>query len=136
MKIDYIEKLDQIIDNPKKYTQEEKLNILSRVMRDISMQVRGHYNDISVLRTIVEKVQMTIEELDNKLFGNREKEGIIYELSTSIKELNAKMAIIVWVGVIVAGAIILNIIGNILKIPEIKSFSMGNQANQTEIINK
>lgn len=136
MKIDYIEKLDQIIDNPKKYTQEEKLNILSRVMRDISMQVRGHYNDISVLRTIVEKVQMTIEELDNKLFGNREKEGIIYELSTSIKELNSKMAIIVWVGVIVAGAIILNIIGNILKIPEIKSFSMGNQANQTEIINK
>lgn len=136
MKIDYIEKLDQIIDNPKKYTQEEKLNILSRVMRDISMQVRGHYNDISVLRTIVEKVQITIEELDNKLFGNREKEGIIYELSTSIKELNSKMAIIVWVGVIVAGAIILNIIGNILKIPEIKSFSVGNQANQTEIINK
>ena len=136
MKLDVIQKLDDIIESPNKYTQEEKLNILSRVMRDISMQVRGHYTDISLLRTIVEKVQKTIEELDNKLFGDREKEGIIYELSASIKELNAKMAIIVWVGVIVAGAIILNIVGNILSIPEIKSFSIGNQTNQTEIINK
>ena len=136
MKLDVIQKLDEIIESPTKYTQEEKLNILSRVVRDISMQVRGHYNDISLLRAIVEKVQITIEELDNKLFGNREKEGIIYELSASIKELNSKMAIIVWVGVIVAGAIILNIMGNILKIPEIKSFGEANQVSQTELIDK
>jgi hypothetical protein len=136
MKLDVIQKLDEIIEAPTKYTQEEKLNILSRVVRDISIQVRGHYTDISLLRTIVEKVQTTIEELDNKLFGNREKEGIIYELSASIKELNSKMAIIVWVGIIVAGAIILNIMGNIFAIPEIKSFSEGNQGNQTEIITK
>ena len=135
MKLDVIQKLDDIIESPNKYTQEEKLNILSRVMRDISMQVRGHYTDISLLRTIVEKVQITIEELDNKLFGNREKEGIIYELSASIKELNSKMAIIVWVGVIVAGAIILNIVGNILSIPEIKSFGIENQ-EIVEVINK
>jgi hypothetical protein len=136
MKLDVIQKLDEIIEAPTRYTQEEKLNILSRVVRDISVQVRGHYTDISLLRAIVEKVQATIEELDNKLFGDREKEGIIYELSSSIKELNAKMAIIVWVGVIVAGAIILNIIGNVLSIPQIKSFSEENQANQTEIITK
>lgn len=135
MKLDVIQKLDDIIESPNKYTQEEKLNILSRVMRDISMQVRGHYTDISLLRTIVEKVQITIEELDNKLFGNREKEGIVYELSASIKELNSKMAIIVWVGVIVAGAIILNIIGNVLSIPEIKSFGIENQ-EIVEVINK
>ena len=136
MKLDVIQKLDEIIEAPTKYTQEEKLNILSRVVRDISMQVRGHYTDISLLRTIVEKVQVTIEELDNKLFGDRDKEGIIYELSSSIKELNAKMAIIVWVGVIVAGAIILNIMGNIFAIPEIKSFGEVNQASQTELIDK
>lgn len=135
MKLDVIQKLDDIIESPNKYTQEEKLNILSRVMRDISMQVRGHYTDISLLRTIVEKVQITIEELDNKLFGDREKEGIVYELSASIKELNSKMAIIVWVGVIVAGAIILNIIGNVLSIPEIKSFGIENQ-EIVEVINK
>jgi hypothetical protein len=135
MKLDVIKKLDEIIETPTKYTQDEKLNILSRVVRDISIQVRGHYTDISLLRTIVEKVQTTIEELDNKLFGDREKEGIIYELSSSIKELNVKMAIIVWVGVIVAGAIILNIVGNILSIPEIKSFSDENKA-VVEVINK
>jgi|GEM_PF-5167036 len=135
MKLDVTKKLDDIIESPTKYTQEEKLNILSRVVRDISMQVRGHYNDISLLRTIVEKVQKTIEELDNKLFGDREKEGIIYELSASIKELNSKMAILVWVGVIVAGAIILNIIGNVLSIPEIKSFGKANQ-EIVEVINK
>jgi hypothetical protein len=80
-----------------------------------------------MLRGIVEKVQNTIEQLDNKLFGDREKEGIIYNLSSSIKEVNSKMAIIVWIGGIIAGAIILNIIGNILAIPELKSLSSENQ---------
>jgi hypothetical protein len=45
------------------------------------------------------------------------------------------MAIIVWVGIIVAGAIILNIIGNVLSIPELKNFSDENKA-VVEVINK
>jgi len=127
MKIEHIQKLDEIIDNPTMHTTEEKLNIVIRVVRDISIQVRGHYTDINMLRGIVEKVQNTIEQLDNKLFGDREKEGIVYNLSSSIKEVNSKMAIIVWIGGIIAGAIILNIIGNILAIPELKSLSSENQ---------
>ena len=49
------------------------------------------------------------------------------EMSNCIKELDAKMKLIVWIGAIIAGAIILNIIGNILAIPELKSLSSENQ---------
>jgi hypothetical protein len=58
------------------------------------------------------------------------------QMANCIENLDTKMKIITWIGGIIAGAIILNILGNILSIPEIKSFSEENQANQTEIINK
>lgn len=87
MKMEHITKLDQIIDNPKLHNTEEKLNIVIRVVRDIAIQVRGHYTDINSLRTIVEKVQIIIEELDSKLFGNRDKEGVIYALATEVKDM-------------------------------------------------
>ena len=135
MKLDVIQKLDDIIESPTKYTQEEKLNILAPVVRDIAMQVRGHYNDIGLLKSVIENIKNTINQLDNKLFGDREKEGIIYELSASIKELNSKMAIIVWVGVIIAGAIIYNIMANILSIPKIQGIGKANQ-EIVEVINK
>lgn len=135
MKLDVIQKLDDIIETPTKYTQEEKLNILAPVVRDIAMQVRGHYNDIGLLKSVIENIKNTINQLDNKLFGDKDKQGVIYELSASIKELNSKMAIIVWVGVIIAGAIIYNIMANIFSIPEIKGIGKANQ-EIVEVINK
>lgn len=57
------------------------------------------------------------------------------EMSNCIKELNAKMKFIIWIGGIIAGAIILNIVGNILSIPELKSLGIENQ-KQVEVINK
>lgn len=87
MKVEHIQKLDEIIDNPTMHTTEEKLNIVIRVVRDISIQVRGHYTDINMLRGIVEKVQNTIEQLDNKLFGDRNSEGIIYALTAEVNSM-------------------------------------------------
>jgi hypothetical protein len=135
MKLDVIQKLDEIIDTPTKYTQEEKLNILAPVVRDIAMQVRGHYNDIGLLKSVIENIKNTINQLDNKLFGDKNKQGVIYELSASIKELNSKMKLIIWIGGIIAGAIILNIMGNIFSIPELKGIGTENQ-EIVEVINK
>jgi hypothetical protein len=57
------------------------------------------------------------------------------ETSNSIKAVDFKMQIIVWIGGIIAGAIILNLMGNIFSISEIKSFSNDNQ-EVVEVINK
>jgi hypothetical protein len=84
MKIEHIERLDSIIDNPSRHKTEEKVNIVARVLRDIAMQVRGHYNDIALLRTMIEAVQRTLESLDDKLFGNKESEGTIYTLKAQV----------------------------------------------------
>ena len=57
------------------------------------------------------------------------------QMSNCIQEIDNKMKVVLWVGGIIAGAIILNIIGNILSIPEIKSIGIENQ-EQVEVINK
>jgi len=84
MKAEHIEKLDSIIDNPNQHNTEEKVNIVIRVVRDIALQVRGHYNDIALLRTMIETIQRTLESLDDKLFGNKESEGTIYTLKAQV----------------------------------------------------
>lgn len=84
MKIEHIEKLDSIIDNPSHHNTEEKVNIVVRVLRDIAMQVRGHYNDIALLKGMIEAIQKTLESLDGKLFGNKDSEGTIYTLTTQV----------------------------------------------------
>ena len=84
MKIDHIERLESIIDNPSGHNTEEKVNIVVRVLRDIAMQVRGHYNDIGLLKEMIATIQKTIDQLDGKLFGNKESEGTIYTLSTQV----------------------------------------------------
>jgi hypothetical protein len=84
MKLEHIEKLDAMIDNPSQHTTEEKVNIVVRVLRDIAMQVRGHYNDITLLRGMIETIQRTLESLDDKLFGNKDNEGTIYTLTTQV----------------------------------------------------
>jgi len=84
MKIEHIEKLDSIIDNPSQHNTEEKVNIVVRVLRDIALQVRGHYNDIALLRGMIETIQRTLESLDDKLFGNKDSEGTIYTLTTQV----------------------------------------------------
>jgi hypothetical protein len=84
MKLEHIEKLDSMIDNPSQHTTEEKVNIVVRVLRDIALQVRGHYNDIALLRGMIETIQKTIESLDDKLFGNKDSEGTIYTLTTQV----------------------------------------------------
>jgi hypothetical protein len=84
MKLDVIQKLDEIIETPTRYTQEEKLNILAPVVRDIAMQVRGHYNDIALLKGAIETIQKTLENLDDKLFGNKDNEGTIYTLKSQV----------------------------------------------------
>ena len=87
MKTDHIEKLDQIIDNPKAHSTDERVNIIVRVVRDIAMQVRGHYNDIGLLKDMVQTIQKTIEQLDSKLFGDRNSEGVIYALTTEVNAM-------------------------------------------------
>lgn len=87
MKTEHIEKLDQIIDNPKAHTTDERVNIVVRVLRDIAMQVRGHYNDIGLLKDMVQTIQKTIEQLDSKLFGDRNNEGIIYSLTAEVNAM-------------------------------------------------
>ena len=57
------------------------------------------------------------------------------QMANCIQELDAKMKLIIWIGGIIAGAIILNIIGNILSIPEIKGIGTTNQ-EIVEVINK
>ena len=85
--MEHITKLDQIIDNPKLHNTEEKLNIVIRVVRDIAIQVRGHYNDIGLLKDMVSTIQKTIEQLDSKLFGDRNSEGIIYSLTAEVNAM-------------------------------------------------
>ena len=58
------------------------------------------------------------------------------QMSQCIKDLDSKMKLILWIGGIIAGAIILNIMGKIFSIPEIKGIGTDNQVNQTELINK
>ena len=87
MKIEHIQKLDEIIDNPKSHTTDERVNIVVRVLRDIAMQVRGHYNDIGLLKDMIHTMQKTIETLDSKLFGDRDKEGVIYHLTAEVKDM-------------------------------------------------
>jgi hypothetical protein len=84
MKLEHIEKLDSMIDNPSQHTTEEKVNIVVRVLRDIALQVRGHYNDIALLRGMIETIQRTLESLDDKLFGNKDNEGTIYTLKSQV----------------------------------------------------
>jgi hypothetical protein len=84
MKVEHIEKLDSIIDNPSHHNTEEKVNIVIRVVRDIALQVRGHYNDIAMLKSMIETIQKTLESLDGKLFGNKDSEGTIYTLTTQV----------------------------------------------------
>lgn len=107
--MEHITKLDQIIDNPKLHNTEEKLNIVIRVVRDIAIQVRGHYTDINSLRTIVEKVQIIIEQLDSKLFGNRDNEGVIYALSTEVKEMKSSFDGLIKLLWSVLGAVVIDI---------------------------
>jgi len=57
------------------------------------------------------------------------------QMSNCIKELDTKMKLIIWIGGIIAGAIILNIIGNILSIPQIKGLGSEDQ-KIVEVINK
>jgi hypothetical protein len=57
------------------------------------------------------------------------------QMSNCIQEIDNKMKVVLWVGGIIAAAIILNIMANIFKIPELKSFSNDNQ-EQVEVINK
>ena len=87
MKTDHIERLDQIIDNPALHNTEERVNIVVRVLRDIAMQVRGHYNDIGLLKGMVENIKNTIDGLDSKLFGDRDSEGIIYALTSEVNSM-------------------------------------------------
>jgi hypothetical protein len=87
MKTDHIERLDQIIDNPALHNTEERVNIVVRVLRDIAMQVRGHYNDIGLLKGMVENIKNTIDGLDSKLFGDRDSEGIIYALTAEVNDM-------------------------------------------------
>jgi hypothetical protein len=87
MKNDHIEKLDEIIDNPKSHSTDERVNIIVRVVRDIAMQVRGHYNDIGLLKNMVEGIKKTIDQLDSKLFGDRDSEGIIYALTAEVNSM-------------------------------------------------
>jgi hypothetical protein len=87
MKTEHIDRLDQIIDNPSLHSTEERVNIVVRVLRDIAMQVRGHYNDIGSLKNMVEGIQKTIEQLDSKLFGDRNSEGIIYALTAEVNSM-------------------------------------------------
>lgn len=57
------------------------------------------------------------------------------QMSNCIQEIDNKMKVVLWVGGIIAGAIILNIMANIFKIPELKSLGIENQ-EQVEVINK
>lgn len=84
---DHIERLDQIIDNPSLHNTEERVNIIVRVLRDIAMQVRGHYNDIGLLKEMIHNMQRTIEALDSKLFGDRNNEGVIYALTSEVNSM-------------------------------------------------
>lgn len=109
MKTEHIEKLDQIIDNPKAHTTDEKVNIVVRVLRDIAMQVRGHYNDIGLLKDMVSAIQKTIEALDSKLFGDRNNEGIIYSLTAEVNAMKRSFdnfTKILWA---VIGAVVIDI---------------------------
>jgi hypothetical protein len=87
MKTEHIDRLDQIIDNPALHSTEERVNIVVRVLRDIAVQVRGHYNDIALLKNMIENIKNTIEGLDSKLFGDRNNEGIIYALTSEVNDM-------------------------------------------------
>ena len=109
MKTDHIEKLDQIIDNPNQHNTEERISIIVRVVRDIAMQVRGHYNDIGLLKNMVENIKTTIDGLDSKLFGDRNSEGIIYTLTTEVNEMKRSFDNFTKIGWAVIGAVIIDI---------------------------
>lgn len=109
MKTDHIEKLDQIIDNPKAHSTDERVNIIVRVVRDIAMQVRGHYNDIGLLKDMVQTIQKTIEQLDSKLFGDRNSEGVIYTLTTEVNSMKKSFDNFTKVGWAVILAVVVDI---------------------------
>lgn len=110
MKTDYLEKLDNISDNPNSYTIDEKVHIITRVVKDIGYQVRGHYNDIGLLRDMISTIQKTIETLDNKLFGDRNSEGIIYSLTAEVNSMKKSFDNFTKVGWAVIGAVIVHMV--------------------------
>lgn len=63
----------------------------------------------------------TLGILSSMYSENKERHD---QMSNCIQQLDAKMKLIIWIGGIIAGAIILNIIGNILSIPEIKAMGI------------
>jgi hypothetical protein len=106
---DHIERLDQIIDNPKLHNTEERVNIVVRVLRDIAMQVRGHYNDIGLLKEMVGTIQKTIEALDSKLFGDRNSEGIIYALTAEVNSMKRSFDNFTRIMWLLIGAVVVDI---------------------------
>lgn len=110
MKTDHIEKLDQIIDNPKDHSTEERVNIIVRVVRDIAMQVRGHYNDIGLLKDMVSTIQKTIEQLDSKLFGDRNSEGIIYSLTAEVNAMKRSFDNFTRIMWLLIGAVVVDVV--------------------------
>lgn len=63
----------------------------------------------------------TLGILSSMYSENKERHD---QMSNCIQQLDSKMKLIIWIGGIIAGAIILNIIGNILSIPEIKAMGI------------
>jgi hypothetical protein len=110
MKQELLERLDDIIDNPSKHNSDEKVNVIIRIVKEIAGQVRGHHTDIDSLREIVRKVQITLESLDNKLFGDRNSEGVIYNLSSEVKNMKNSFENLIRILYGVLGAIIIDII--------------------------
>jgi hypothetical protein len=110
MNSELLEKLNNIIDNPNLHTAEEKVAIIIRIIKEIANQVSGHHTDIESLRDVVRKIQITLESLDNKLFGDRNSEGVIYQLSSEISNMKKSFESLIRILYGVAGAVVIDIV--------------------------
>ena len=84
--------LDNMIDDPAKHTIDERVAIISRAIRIIAAQVQGHYNDIGLLKASVDELKKMVTSVDNKLFGDMDSPGVIYELKTQISAVRDSLA--------------------------------------------
>jgi len=71
----------------------------------------------------IDSTTQKIDKLCVALFGNEEKEGKFNIIDRKQQQIIDQLKIGIWIGGIMAGAVILNLIGKVLDIPNVQTLS-------------
>lgn len=116
-----LSKLDSLIESPDKFSKTQERVVIIHAIQESHKETSKVSEKVEENSKEIKAVRKSVKEIDDKLFGSKDGDGLIYSLDSSIKALNKMLTIFTWLAGVIFTVIISNIVGNWLDIPLLRN---------------